>query len=338
MNRKTNPPVRNNRNNAKRADLARPAPRIKPGGEPVTPVRSSRQGAVGTPLNQGKRKNERTDSSGVHKALYEGQRRQGQGHVKRPDMGRLNVSRPNGGGERLQKALAQAGIGSRREMEARIISGKVEVNGKVAEIGMRTFPGDRVKVDGRLVTLRFSGKTPRVLLYHKPEGEIVSRNDPEGRPNVFDALPRLRGGRWVSVGRLDINTSGLLLFTDSGELANRMLHPSANLLREYAARVLGELTQTARENLQKGIMLEDGMAAFARLEEAGGKGANRWYRISIYEGRNREVRRLFEAFGCKVSRLIRVGYGPFQLPSRLKRGQCLELTEAEVRRLENDLA
>lgn len=236
-------------------------------------------------------------------------------------------------GERLHKALAQAGLGSRREMEEWIGEGKVAVNGKVAQIGMSVFPGDRVKVNGRLVTLRFSDRLPRVLLYHKPEGEIVSRSDPGGRPTVFAALPRLRGGRWVAVGRLDINTSGLLLFTSSGELANRLMHPSTNLLREYAARVLGELTVEAREQLKKGVMLEDGEAAFATLEEAGGEGANRWYRVSLHEGRNREVRRLFEAVGCKVSRLIRVRYGPFVLPPRLKRGHCLELTEEEVKRV-----
>ncbi|MCL2075257.1 MAG: pseudouridine synthase [Betaproteobacteria bacterium] len=251
---------------------------------------------------------------------------------------RNNAELPRAGGERLHKALAEVGIGSRREMEVWIADGRVEVNGKTAKVGMSVFPGDRVKVGGRLVALRFSDKPPRVLLYHKPEGEIVSRSDPEGRPSVFAALPRLRGGRWVSVGRLDINTSGLLLFTDSGELANRLTHPSANLLREYAVRVLGELKEEARAELQKGIMLEDGKAAFASLEEAGGDGANRWYRVSLYEGRNREVRRMFEAVGCKVSRLIRVRYGSFLLPSRLKRGRCLELTEEEARSLEKSLA
>ena len=222
-------------------------------------------------------------------------------------------------------------------MEAKIAEGKVEVNGKLAEIGMSVFPGDRVKLNGKLVRLRFSDRPPRVLLYHKPEGEIVSRRDPEGRASVFAALPRLRGERWVAVGRLDINTSGLLLFTNSGELANRLMHPAANLLREYAARVLGELTQEAKEKLKQGVMLEDGEAAFTTLEEAGGEGANRWYRVSLTEGRNREVRRLFEAVGCKVSRLIRVRYGPFILPSRLKRGRCLELSEEEVKGLEKIL-
>ncbi|MDR2637610.1 MAG: pseudouridine synthase [Zoogloeaceae bacterium] len=240
-------------------------------------------------------------------------------------------------GERLHKALAQTGLGSRREMEEWIAAGRVQVNGQPAQIGMSVRPGDRVKVNGRLVYLHFADRLPRVLLYHKPEGEIVSRSDPEGRPSVFNALPRLRGGRWIAVGRLDINTSGLLIFTTSGELANRLMHPASNLLREYAARVLGELSPEAERQLLQGIELEDGMANFASLEDAGGQGANHWYRVNLHEGRNREVRRLFEAVGCKVSRLIRVRYGPFILPPRLKRGHCLELDAAEVARLQKSL-
>jgi 23S rRNA pseudouridine2605 synthase len=235
--------------------------------------------------------------------------------------------------ERLHKVLAQAGLGSRRAMEEWIAAGRVQVNHQQAKTGMRVSPKDRVKVDGKLVALRFFPRLPRVLLYHKPEGEIVSRDDPEGRPNVFSALPRLRGSRWVAVGRLDLNTSGLILFTTSGELANRLMHPSAGLLREYAARVLGELAEEARAQLLKGVMLEDGAARFNSLEDAGGQGANHWYRVSLLEGKNREVRRMFEAVGGKVSRLIRVRYGPFVLPPRLKRGRTLELEEAEVERL-----
>ncbi|MDR0528962.1 MAG: pseudouridine synthase [Zoogloeaceae bacterium] len=239
--------------------------------------------------------------------------------------------------ERLQKALARSGLGSRRQMEKWIAEGRVQVNGKTAEIGDSVSFGDRIKVNGRLVSISFSRRAPRVLLYHKPEGEIVSRNDPEGRPNVFAALPRARGGRWVAVGRLDVNTSGLLLFTTSGELANSLLHPGTGLLREYAVRVLGELSAEAREALLKGVELEDGPAAFQSVEEAGGEGANRWYRVSLYEGRNREVRRLFAAAGLQVSRLIRVRYGPFVLPPGLRRGRTQELEEEGVRKLQRML-
>ena len=235
--------------------------------------------------------------------------------------------------ERLHKILAQAGVASRREAEEWIAAGRVQLNGKPAQIGARVRPGDKVKVNGRLVTLHFSDRLPRVILYHKPEGEIVSRDDPEGRPSIFGALPRLRGGRWVAVGRLDINTSGLILLTTSGELANQLMHPGSSLLREYAVRILGNLTPETQQRLLEGVMLEDGEARFHTLEDAGGQGANHWYRVSLYEGRNREVRRMFEAVGLRVSRLTRVRYGPFVLPPRLKRGRCLELTTAEVERL-----
>lgn len=235
--------------------------------------------------------------------------------------------------ERLHKVLAQAGIGSRREMEVLIAEGRVQVNGETARTGQSVGPKDRVKVNGRLVNLHFSTRLPRVILYHKPEGEIVSRNDPEGRPNVFTSLPRLRGGRWVAVGRLDLNTSGLILFTTSGELANQLMHPGSGLLREYAVRVIGDLPLETQRQLLDGVTLEDGEAQFNSLEDGGGQGINHWYRVSLYEGRNREVRRMFEAVGCKVSRLIRVRYGPFLLPPWLKRGQVRELEEVEVKRL-----
>jgi len=241
--------------------------------------------------------------------------------------------------ERLHKVLAQAGVGSRRDMEEWIAAGRVSVNGEMAQIGQLVLPTDRVKVNGRLVNLRASaGRAARVLLYHKPEGEIVSRDDPDGRPSVFNALPRMRGSRWIVVGRLDFNTSGLLLFTTSGELANRLMHPGTQLVREYAVRVLGQLGDDARRRLLEGVPLEDGPASFDSLVDAGGEGANRWVHVTLFEGRNREVRRLFEAVGCTVSRLIRVRYGPFVLPPRLKRGRCQELTETEVRRLEKLLA
>lgn len=235
--------------------------------------------------------------------------------------------------ERLQKLLAQSGVGSRREMEELIAAGRVSVNGETATVGQSASPGDRIKVNGKLVHLKFSNRLPRVIMYHKPEGEIVSRDDPNHRPTVFTSLPRMSGGRWVAVGRLDFNTSGLLLFTTSGDLANRLMHPRYNLVREYAVRVLGELPEDARQRLLDGIELDDGIAQFSTFQEAGGDGANHWYRVSIFEGRNREVRRMFEAVGVTVSRLMRVRYGPFALPSTLKRGQVLELSESEVKTL-----
>lgn len=235
--------------------------------------------------------------------------------------------------ERLHKLLAQSGIGSRREMEALIAEGRVNVNGQTAEVGQSASPGDRIKVNGRLVHVKFSNRLPRVILYHKPEGEIVSRDDPQHRPSVFTSLPRMTGGRWVAVGRLDFNTSGLLLFTTSGDLANRLMHPRYNLVREYAVRILGELPDSARQRLLDGVELDDGTARFSAFQEAGGDGANRWYRVCLFEGRNREVRRMFEAVGVVVSRLMRVRYGPFALPPNLKRGQVLELGEAEVQKL-----
>ena len=238
--------------------------------------------------------------------------------------------------ERLHKLLAQSGIGSRREMEELIAEGRVNVNGETAQVGQSASPGDRIKVNGKLVHLKLSNRLPRVIIYHKPEGEIVSRDDPEHRPTVFTSLPRMSGGRWVAVGRLDFNTSGLLLFTTSGDLANRLMHPRYNLVREYAVRVLGELPEGAKEQLLAGVELDDGVAQFATFEEAGGEGANRWYRVSLFEGRNREVRRMFESVGVVVSRLMRVRYGPFVLPSNLKRGHVLELGEADVKKLMTD--
>lgn len=240
--------------------------------------------------------------------------------------------------ERLQKVLAQAGIGSRREMEEWIAGGRISVNGVVAHLGQSVVPTDKIKIGGRLVNVRFTTtRTPRVVMYHKPEGEIVSRDDPEGRPSVFNALPRIRGGRWIAVGRLDFNTSGLLLFTTSGELANKLTHPSSELVRDYAVRVLGELTLEAQQQLLSGIELEDGPANFASLADAGGEGANHWYRVTLFEGRNREVRRMVEAVGCTVSRLIRIRYGPFSLPPQLKRGRVHELDESEVKTLMREL-
>ncbi|MDR1162905.1 MAG: pseudouridine synthase [Candidatus Accumulibacter sp.] len=233
--------------------------------------------------------------------------------------------------ELLNKLLALSGAGSRREMARRIEEGRVTVNGTVAEVGQRILPGDRVKLNDKRVNLSFPGDSVRVILYHKPEGEIVSRDDPKRRPTVFASLPRLSGARWVAVGRLDFNTSGLLVFTTSGDLANRLMHPRYQLAREYAVRLIGELPADARKRLLDGVALEDGPARFDTLAEAGGTGVNRWYRVSLSEGRNREVRRLFEAVGLTVSRLIRVRYGPFVLPPGLKRGKVLELDAKTVR-------
>ena len=232
--------------------------------------------------------------------------------------------------ERLQKVLAQAGVASRREIEEWVVAGRISVNGLPASLGQKVGPGDRVKVNGKLVPLRFTQRSPRVLIYHKPEGEIVSRDDPEGRPTVFERLPLLRKGRWLAVGRLDFNTSGLLLFTNDGDLANKLMHPRYELEREYAVRILGELSEEHVKALTEGIQLEDGPAKFNLLRDEGGEGANHWYRVTISEGRNREVRRMFEAVGLTVSRLMRVRYGSVELPARLKRGMWMEMPEAEA--------
>ncbi len=232
---------------------------------------------------------------------------------------------------KLQKALADAGHGSRREIEEWIAAGRVSVNDETAHVGQRIGPDDKVRLNGRVVQLKAGGgRLPRVLLYHKPEGEIVSREDPEGRPTVFEKLPRINNGRWIAVGRLDFNSCGLMLFTSSGELANQLMHPRYELEREYAVRVLGEPSAEAMEQLKAGIELEDGLAHFNRILDAGGEGANHWYNVTLSEGRNREVRRMFEAVGLQVSRLMRVRYGPVQLPPGLKRGLWRELEPPEV--------
>jgi 23S rRNA pseudouridine2605 synthase len=226
---------------------------------------------------------------------------------------------------KLHKVLADAGLGSRREMEELIIAGRVSVNGEPAHIGQRINAEDQVRINGKLLQRRVASRPPRVLLYHKPSGEIVSHDDPEKRASVFDRLPTLKSAKWLAVGRLDFNTEGLLIFTTSGDLANRLSHPRYGFDREYAVRVLGELTDEARRQLTEGIELEDGPASFSRLEHGGGDGANQWYNVIISEGRNREVRRMFEAVGLTVSRLIRVRYGPVSLPRGLQRGRFEEL-------------
>jgi 23S rRNA pseudouridine2605 synthase len=239
------------------------------------------------------------------------------------------LDRP-GATSKLQKVLAQAGLGSRREMEELVKAGRVTVNAVPAHIGARVGPHDVIQVDGRPVRGVGSVRPPRVLLYHKPEGEIVSRDDPAGRASVFDRLPPARGAQWLAVGRLDYNTCGLLILTTDGELANRMMHPRYGLEREYAVRVRGRLTAAQVGRLRSGIELDDGRAQCDAVEDAGGEGANHWYRIVLREGRNRVVRRLFEALGLPVSRLMRVRFGPVALPARLKRGQYVELPPREV--------
>jgi len=236
-------------------------------------------------------------------------------------------------GEKLHKVLAQAGLGSRRAMEARILAGEVTVNGRVATVGDRVTAGDQIRVGGQVVRRQAAEQAPRVLIYHKPEGEIVSNDDPQGRPTVFEKLPPARGAKWLAIGRLDFNTSGLLIFTTSGELANRMMHPRFEVEREYAVRVLGNMHPAALDALRAGVRLEDGVARFERLEEEGGEGANRWFRVLLKEGRNRIVRRMFESQGLTVSRLMRVRFGAVALPPQLKRGQFIELTRGDVERL-----
>ncbi|KGE05341.1 23S rRNA pseudouridine(2605) synthase RluB [Pseudohaliea rubra] len=237
-------------------------------------------------------------------------------------------------GEKLQKVLARTGLGSRREMERWIEQGRVSIDDRPAQLGDRVHPGHRLAVDGRPLEAAVSSGV-RCLLYNKPTGEVCSRNDPEGRRTVFDSLPKLRQGRWISIGRLDYNTSGLLLFTTDGELANALMHPSTNIDREYAVRVLGQAQPEVLERMLEGVMLEDGVARFTDIQPGGndGDGVNHWYYVVIMEGRNREVRRLWESQGLTVSRLKRVRYGEIFIPSRVKKGQWMEMTEKEVKAL-----
>ncbi len=237
-------------------------------------------------------------------------------------------------GDKLQKVMAQAGFGSRRAMEEWIAAGRVSVNGEVATLGMRVFPGDLIRADRRSYRVGAVTRSPRVLLYHKPEGEIVSRDDPDNRPSVFDKLPRVRGQKWIAIGRLDFNTSGLLVFTTSGELANRLMHPRFEVEREYAVRVQGTLSgEQSQKALKEGVLLDDGPVHFEKLEDHGGEGFNHWYRVMLKEGRNRIVRRTFEALGLPVSRLIRVRFGIINLPPRLKRGMSAELGDGQVQQV-----
>lgn len=236
-------------------------------------------------------------------------------------------------GDKLQKLLANLGLGSRRQLEEIIKAGRVSINGKLATLGDRATSEDEIRIDGRLVRTHIKAKRHRVIAYYKPEGEICSVSDPEGRPTVFDRLPKLTGDRWVMVGRLDINSSGLLLFTNNGELAHRLMHPSSEVVREYAVRVLGEVTPQIASRLTQGVELEDGLAKFDDIKAGGGTGVNKWYHVSLKEGRKREVRRMFESQELKVSRLIRTRYGSVVLPKELKTGRFIELDAKEIAKL-----
>ena len=245
------------------------------------------------------------------------------------------VLSPQADAPKLHKVLAQAGLGSRLEMERLIAEGRITVNNAPAHVGQRIRHGDSIRINGKPVRIRIDAPAPRVLAYHKPVGELVTHDDPNNRPTVFRTLPRLAPGqgKWHAVGRLDLNTEGLLLITNSGELANQLMHPRFGLQREYAARVLGALTEEEKQRLLTGIELEDGPAQFGSIEEGGGEGANCWYRVTISEGRNREVRRMFEALGHAVSRLIRIRYGALHLPRGLRRGQWVELGPRDTQSL-----
>ncbi|MFS2166898.1 pseudouridine synthase, partial [Variovorax sp. Varisp62] len=240
---------------------------------------------------------------------------------------------PEADSPKLHKVLAQAGLGSRLEMEQLILQGRISVNNEPAHIGQRIQYGDQVKINGKPIRYRIAPPPPRVIAYHKPVGEVVTHDDPQNRPTVFRKLPRLQQGKWQSVGRLDLNTEGLLLFSSSGDLANQLMHPRFGLEREYAVRVLGALTSEEKQKLLDGVRLDDGMAQFGTIEDGGGEGSNCWYRVTISEGRNREVRRLFESVGHAVSRLIRIRYGAMVLPRGLKRGAWMELDERDIRAL-----
>ena len=237
--------------------------------------------------------------------------------------------------EKIQKVLANAGYGSRREIEQWIKDERIKINGKLATLGDRITLEAKIQLDDSQ-PLKLSDKTPetqRVLIYHKPEGQVCSRTDPEGRPTVFKNLPKIKQGRWLNVGRLDINTSGLLLFTNDGELANQLTHPSGQIEREYAVRVLGEVTQDMINNLLKGVMLDDGLAKFDSIYDGGGQGANHWFTVVVREGRNREVRRLWESQGLKVSRLMRARFGNVTLPRRIRPGKFEEMEEKDIQLL-----
>jgi 23S rRNA pseudouridine2605 synthase len=236
-------------------------------------------------------------------------------------------------GVRIQKALSQMGIGSRRSIEKAIQEQKVLVNDQFATVGQSVISSDRIVFDGKLVRFDSILSLPRILIYHKPDGEIVSENDPKGRPTVFENLPKIKQAKWIAIGRLDFNTSGLLIFTSYGELANRFMHPRYEIEREYSVRILGELNPEDLSKLTKGVALDDGLAKFESISFQGGEGVNHWYQVILKEGRNREVRRMFESLGMTVSRLIRIRFGDIKLPPHVKRGMTIELGQNEVRKI-----
>ncbi len=243
---------------------------------------------------------------------------------------------PPPSGERIQKLLANVGWGSRRELDALIAEGQIMLNNRPARPGERASPGDRLRYGRRIFQVPMmtqQSSLPRVILYHKPEGELVTQRDPEGRPTVFKQLPKLRNGRWIAVGRLDINSAGLLLLTTDGELANRLMHPAHQIEREYAVRVLGQVSEEMVAKLRQGVELEDGPARFSAISEAGGEGANHWYNVTLSEGRNREVRRMWEAVGVQVNRLIRIRYGTIALGRYPRQRQWRDLEKAEIKQL-----
>ncbi len=242
----------------------------------------------------------------------------------------VSQAAPSPSGEKLQKVLARTGIGSRREIESVIEAGHIKINDRIAKLGDRVTPKDKIFVNGQRIIISPEASRRRVILYNKPEGEICSRSDPEGRPSVYDRLPSVKGERWISVGRLDFNTSGLLLFTNDGELANKLMHPSSVIDREYLVRIQGNVDDEMLRALREGVLLEDGVARFTDIVEGAGESRNRWFYCVVMEGRNREVRRLWESQGVKVSRLKRVRYGNIFIPSHVRVGQWLELTEKEI--------
>lgn len=253
---------------------------------------------------------------------------------RKPERVKRNLEQPQvsaESGERVHKVLAHAGIGSRRQVEQWVRDGRVKINGRLASLGDRLTATDTVHVNGRPIDLvKRAAVSTRVLLYHKAGGELVSRRDPEGRPVIFTQLPKLSGGRWIAVGRLDINTQGLLVLTNNGELAHRLMHPSFQLEREYAVRVFGRISDAGLKKLSEGVLLEDGPARFDAIQSSGGQGANKWFRVVVGEGHNRVVRRLWESQGVQVSRLIRIRYGPLLMPENLKARTCYELSKPEL--------